>query len=59
VAVSLDVPYPLAGAAEECATLAVYGADSPSIAAAAGVLAGTIHARGTLPVTIPAPPSPT
>ena len=58
VAVSLDIPYPLAGAAEGCATLAAYGADSPSIAAAAGVLAGTVHARGTLPVTIPFLPSP-
>ncbi len=58
VAVSLDVPYPLSSAAEGCASLAVYGADPFSIAAAAGVLAGTIRARGTLPVTIPLPPRP-
>lgn len=54
VAVSLDVPYPLAGVAEGCDSLAVFSADPFSIAAAAGVLAGTIRARGTLPVTIPA-----
>ncbi len=58
VAVSLDVPYPLSGAAEGCAALAVYGADPHSIAAAAAVLAGTIRARGTLPVTIPLPHRP-
>ncbi len=57
VALSLDVPYPLAGAAEGCAALAVYGTDSPSITAAARVLAGSLRARGTLPVTIPFPPS--
>ncbi len=56
VAVSLDAPYPLAGTAEGCAALAVYGADPHAIAAAAGVLAGTIRASGTLPVTMPLPP---
>ena len=57
VAVSLDVPYPLAGVAEGCAALAAYGPDSPSIAAAARVLAGLVRPRGTLPVTMPFPPS--
>jgi beta-N-acetylhexosaminidase len=56
VAVSLDAPYPLAAAADGCAALAVYGSDPHAIAAAAGVLAGTIRAGGTLPVTIPLPP---
>jgi len=58
VAVSLDIPYPLPGAAEGCSALVVYGPDPHSLAAAAGVLAGTIRARGTLPVTLPPPPRP-
>lgn len=53
VAVALDVPYPLAGVAAGCDSLAAYSADPFSMAAAAGVLAGAIRGRGTLPVTIP------
>ncbi len=52
VAVAVDVPYSLASVAEGCACVAVYGTDPPSLKAAAEVLAGTIRARGRLPVTV-------
>jgi microcystin degradation protein MlrC len=52
VAVSVDVPYPLAKVAPGCACLAVYGADPSALRAAAGVLAGSLHPEGHLPVTI-------
>jgi beta-N-acetylhexosaminidase len=50
--VATDVPYPLTAVAPACACLAVYGADPPSLKAAAGVLAGTVPAQGRLPVTV-------
>ena len=52
VAVAVDVPYPLASVARDCACLAVYGADPPALKAAAGVLAGTLRPEGHLPVTV-------
>ena len=55
VVVATDVPYPLAAVDPACACLAVYGADPPSLKAAAGVLAGTVPARGRLPVTVSLP----
>jgi len=52
VAVAVDVPYPLARVARDCACLAVYGADPSALKAAAGVLAGTLRPEGHLPVTV-------
>jgi len=52
VAVSTDVPYPLAHVAPRCACLAVYGADPAALWAAAAVLTGAIRPEGRLPVTV-------
>jgi beta-N-acetylhexosaminidase len=52
VAVSVDVPYPLASVARECACVAVYGADPSALKAAAAVLGGSLRAKGRLPVTV-------
>ncbi|HYM91173.1 MAG TPA: beta-N-acetylhexosaminidase [bacterium] len=56
IAVSTDVPYPLARVAPRCACLAVYGADPAALHAAAGVLTGAVRPRGRLPVTVSAAP---
>jgi beta-N-acetylhexosaminidase len=53
VAVACTVPYVLAHVAPGCAGLAVYGADEPSLHAAARVLTGELRPRGRLPVTVP------
>ncbi|OLD42583.1 MAG: hypothetical protein AUI83_19190 [Armatimonadetes bacterium 13_1_40CM_3_65_7] len=52
VAVAVDVPYPLASVAGDCACLAVYGADPSALKAAASVLAGSLRPEGRLPVTL-------
>ena len=57
-AVSVGVPYPLARFPQNVGCVAVYGADPPSLRAAARVLAGTLEARGRLPVTLGEPGEP-
>ncbi len=50
--VAAGSPYGLAGLPEEAACVAVYGADAPSLGAAARVLAGSLRPRGRLPVSL-------
>ncbi len=57
VVVAAGDPYDLVALPDIPAYLATYGADPPSLDAAARVLLGQARARGTLPVTLPpAPP---
>ncbi len=51
-AVSVGAPYALARLPHDVACLAVYGADPPSLTAAARVLTGTLAPRGRLPVAL-------
>ncbi len=53
--VAAGSPYGLAGLPEEAACLAVYGADAPSLGAAARVLHGALRPRGRLPVSLRGP----
>jgi len=51
-AVSVGAPYLLAHLPRDVGCLAVYGADPPSVRAAARVLTGALQPRGRLPVTL-------
>jgi beta-N-acetylhexosaminidase len=55
IIVGAGSPYGLAGLPDSAACVAVYGTDTPSLGAAARVLAGTIRPRGRLPVSIGEP----
>ena len=57
VVVATAAPYALAHVPQECAALAVYGADPSTLQAAAAVLTGAIRPGGRLPVTIASPTS--
>ena len=58
VVVATAAPYALAHVPQECAALAVYGADPSTLQAAAAVLTGAVRPGGRLPVTIASPTAP-